>query len=345
VSTLSRIEGLTNSVLYGNLSYYKKANFVPFFKKNPMKKIYLILIVFFMLCSQAEAYWIWTPQTRRWTNPKYDVKEHPKAQLEYAREFFGVGNYKKAKAEFEKLVSRYPKAFEAAEAQYYIGLCLEKLGEPYAAFKSYQKVIDKYPFSDRITGIIEKEYNIGEQLLQEKVSFWQYISGRENPVIEIFRAVIKNAPYSDYAPAAYYKIGLFLKEVNSFSEAKAEFEKIIAEYPQSAWVNKAQYQIALCEYNESLKPDYDQKPTEGATKKFEEFVKVSPDIELTKEAKEKIGRLKEKDAQHNFNIAKFYERQKAFESATIYYRYIIKIYPESPWAEKATERLQAIETK
>jgi len=298
-----------------------------------------------MFCSQASAYWIWTPQTRRWTNPKYDVKEHPKAQLEYALGFFEAGNYKKAKVEFEKLISHYPKAFEAAEAQYYIGFCLEKLGVPYDAFKAYQKVIDKYPFSDRITEIIKKEYDIGDRLLEEKVSFWQYISGNENPVIEVFHAVIENAPYSDYAPAARYKIGLFLKEVNSFPEAKAEFEKIVAEYPQSEWVNKAKYQIALCEYNESLKPDYDQKPTEGATKKFEEFVKVNPDTELTKEAKEKIDSLKEKDAEHNFNIAEFYKRQKALDSAAIYYNYIIKTYPESPWAKKATERLQVIEVK
>ncbi|MFH1655769.1 MAG: outer membrane protein assembly factor BamD [Candidatus Omnitrophota bacterium] len=311
-----------------------------------MRKIPLIFsITFFLLCSHVYAYWIWTPQSRKWTNPKYDAKEHPKTQLEFALGFFEEENYKKAKAEFNKLVHYYPKALEAAEAQYYIGVCWEKLGEPYEAFKDYQKVINKYPFSERINEIIEKEYTIGEKLLDEGVSFWQYVSGREHPVVEIFRAVIDNAPYSDYAPASYYKIGLFLKEVNSFSEAKEEFEKITAEYPQSEWANKAQYQIALCEYNESLRPDYDQKPTEDATKKFEEFVKVNPDAELTKEAKNKIGHLKEKDAEHNFVIAKFYEKQKEFESAQIYYRYVIKTYPESPWADRAIERLQVIEAK
>jgi len=334
-STLRQfIEGLTKASKCGNL------------KLNPMRKISLIFsITFFLLCSQGFAYWIWTPQTRKWINPKYAAKEHPKAQLEYSLGFFQEGNYKKAKAELEKLVHYYPKALEAAEAQYYIGVCWNELNEPYEAFKSYEKVISKYPFSERINEIIEKEYKIGEFLLEEGVSFWEYVSGREHPVIEIFRAVIENAPYSEYAPASYYKIGLFLKQMNNFPEAKEEFEKIIAEYPQSKWVERAQYQVALCEYNESLMPDYDQRPTETATEKFEEFVKANPETELTKEAQKKIDKLKEKDAEHNFNIAKFYERQKALESAEIYYRYVIRTYPQSPWADKALERLQEIETK
>jgi TolA-binding protein len=311
-----------------------------------MRKSYIVLfIIFFILCSQAQAFWIWTRETQKWVNPKYAAKENPQAQFEYAMEFFNAGQYKIARSEFLKLIKYYPKSFEAAESQYYLGRCLEQMGKPYEAFKAYQKVIDKYPFSERITEIIEKQYSIGEELLEQKTSLWQYISGVEYPVIEVFRAVINNAPYSKYAPASYYKIGLFLKEMNSYSEAIDEFNKIISEYPQSEWVDRAKYQIAICEYKESLKPDYDQSKTKEAAKKLEEFVKVNPDMELSKKAKEKINQLKEKEAESNFNIGVFYEKQNQFESAKIYYRYVINNYPQTIWAAKSFERLEVIGTK
>lgn len=311
-----------------------------------MKKIFIIcLFAFFVLSSQVYAYWIWTPETRKWLNPKYSVKETPKAQFEFAKGFFDQGQYKKANGEFQKVINYYPKALEAAEAQYYIGEGLEKLGEPYAAFKAYQKVIEKYPFSERITEITEKEFKIGEKLLEQKTNIWQHLSGYEYPVVEVFRAVIENAPYSEYAPASYYNIGLFLKEMSGFSEAKVEFDKIVSEYPQSEWVDKAKYQIALSDYKMSLKADYDQTTSKSATEKFEEIVKANPDAELSKKAKETVSELKEKDAQSNFNIAKYYEKRKLLDSAKIYYRYITETYPESPWAAKAEERLYIIDKK
>lgn len=311
-----------------------------------MKKTLIIcLCAFFVLSSQAFAYWIWTPETRKWLNPKYAVKDTPKAQFEFAKSFFDQGQYKKANNEFQKVINAFPKAVEAAEAQYYIGESLEKLDEPYAAFKAYQKVITKYPFSERITEITEKEFKIGEKLLEQKATFWQHISGYEYPVVEVFRAVIENAPYSKYAPASYFNIGLFLKELGGFSEAKSEFDKIISEYPQSEWVDKAKYQIALCDYKMSLKPDYDQTTSKSATEKFEDIVKANPDAELSKKAKETVSELKEKDAESNFNIAKYYEKRKILESAKIYYKYVTETYPDSPWAAKAAARLYIIEKK
>ena len=328
------IERLTKSIKYGNL------------KLNPMRKIYIIsLLIVLIFCSQGYAYWIWTPETKKWTNPKYASKESPKQQFDFAMEFYNHGDYKKAQSEFQKVIHYFPKAFEAAESQYYLGMCLEKLDEPYVAFKAYQKVIDKYPFSERITEITEKQFKIGEIILEQKTSVWQYISGHEYPVIEVFRAVINNAPYSDYAPASYYKIGLFLKEMKSFSEAKDEFGKIMSEYPQSKWVDKAKYQIALCEYQESLRPDYDQSYTKDATEKLEEFVKDNPNTELSYAAKDKIDQLREREAESNFGIGKFYEKQEKIESAKIYYRYVINDYPDSVWAAKSLERLQVIDIK
>jgi len=291
------------------------------------------------------AYWIWTPKTGRWINPKWEVKSTPKQQLEYALEFYNQKNYNEALREFKKLINRYPKSYEAAEAQFYIGACLERQEKLYEAYEDYQKVIDKYPFSERVNDVIRKEFDIAEAFISGKGRKALGFLPLENPAIEILEKVIENSPYGQLAPHAQYKLGLVLKSLGRFTEAEEVFEKVIRNYPQSEWIEPAKYQIALCLASISPKPDYTQEATEEAREKFEEFVKSHPDVKLSSEAEEKILELKEKEAESNFKIASFYEKQKDYKASKVYYRYVIENYPESIWAAKSLERLKILERK
>jgi outer membrane protein assembly factor BamD len=78
---------------------------------------------------------------------------------------------------------------------------------------------------------------------------------------------------------------------------------------------------------------------------FEEFVKEHPDAALSRDAEKNIEDLKEKEAKSNFDIGFFYERQKIYDSAKLYYNFVIENYPKSIWAAKALERLQTLERK
>ena len=82
-----------------------------------------------------------------------------------------------------------------------------------------------------------------------------------------------------------------------------------------------------------------------AKERFEEFVKEHPDAVLSLDAENNINSIREKEAAASFNIAKFYEKQKAFDSAKIYYNDIINNYADSPWASQAAARLQTMERK
>ncbi len=261
--------------------------------------------------------------------------------------FYSSSDYERAIDEFKKLVRHYRQSRQAAEAGYYVGLCLEKLNKPYEAYLAYQKVVDEYPFSERIEEIVKREYEIGERFFEgeKRKVLGVALPILENPAIEIFRKVVDNSPYGDYASQAQYKIGLFYKGYGRFNEAKEEFQKVVANYPDSEWAEAAKFQIAICTSKVSLKPEYDQEATQEAKKKFEDFVKAHPDVELSKEAQDKARELKDKEAESNFKTGQFYEKQRAYQSARIYYRYIIEDYPQSPWASEAQERLKALEGK
>lgn len=317
-------------------------------KLSVMKRLILGLIFVFLSCviSPAYSYWIWTPKTGKWVNPKTAVKPSPKEQFEFAKGFYDAKNYEEAKREFGKLIRRYPKSFEASESQYYLGLLEEAQGNLYEAFLAYQKVIDKYPFSERIQEIIEREYKIGERFMAgERRKALGVALPVDNPAIEIFSKVVENSSFGPLAGKAQYKLGLVLKGLMRFYEAEEAFSKVISNYPDSEWADAARYQIAACRQALSRGPDYDQGATEEARQKFEDFVREHPEAVLSREAEKNINDLKEKEAESSFNIGRFYEKQKQFESAKIYYNEAIDNYPGTIGAARALERINIMEKK
>lgn len=313
-----------------------------------MRKVAIIFIVFFFALScPGFAFWIWTPQSNRWENPKYSVKGSPQEQLEIGQELLRSENYKDAMREFRKLIKHYPKSFEAPLAQFGIAECYEGMGQSYKAFQEYQKIIEKYPFSDLGPQVVERQHLIGERLLEhpEKSKFVRTLMGSEYDVVDIFRTVIKNAPYGPFAAVSQYKIGLYLLEKKMYQEARDEFVKVVYDYSNSEWVKSAKYQIALVDTARSALPGYDQKITQAAVRQLEEFVDVYPDAELVSKAQQEISQLQEKEAESSFLIARFYEKQKNYTSAKIYYQSIVDQFPNSSWAPKAIEQISIIKDR
>ncbi|MFC1593864.1 outer membrane protein assembly factor BamD [Candidatus Omnitrophota bacterium] len=310
------------------------------------KVLSVFFIIFFSVVTQCSAYWIWTPETRKWTNPKHATKDSPSQQLAYAKEIFDSGAYEKALKEFEKLVHRFPKAFEAAEGQYFEGRCLEEMRMPYKAHLAYQKVVNKYPFSERNSEIVERQFKLAERILEgEKRAFWDVISARDYPVVEILRAVINNEPYGPFAGAAYYKLGMYYKNLSFYEDAKKEFSKVITDHPDSEWVKPARYQIAFCDALMSSKAGYDQDNSRAAQEGFEEFLKDYPDAELSEKARAELKSLREEEAESQFKVAQFYHRKRAYKSAKIYYQYVVDRFNDTSWASPALEKIQEIGQK
>jgi outer membrane protein assembly factor BamD len=308
-----------------------------------VKKAIFAFLLLFVFSQSSWAYWIWTPESKKWTNPKFAPKESPQEQLNFAKSYYEAKDYTTALNEFKKLVKHYSDAVEAPEAQYYMGLCLEELGKYYEAYQAYQKIIDKYPFSQRTDDVLKREYIVAQKLLDYKTKLAGIDFTGENAAVEIFKKIIENSPYGQYAAASQYKIGLTLKAKAYFMEATDEFQKVVDNYPSSEWAEPAKFQIALCAASSSLDASYDQTLTQEARDKFKEFVRAHPDAELSKDAEERIVELKGKEAESNYNIGRFYEKQKEYDSAKIYYKYVIKNYPQSEWAKNAFEKMQALE--
>jgi len=298
----------------------------------------------FILAADSHAYWVWTPESGTWTNPKYAVKDTPKEQYDWAMSFFDTKDYKKGIAEFKKLVSSFPNSEYAPKSQYYVGRCFEELGNYYDAFTAYQQVIDKYPYTEKTDEIIEREYRIGNLFFsgQKDKILGVPIMPSLDKAVEIYTKVVSNAPYSQFADKAQFQLGLTHEKLQTYSEAVKAFKKLIDQYPKSELLEQAKYELAYSTSKASLAPGYDQRSTDEAIEVFEN---VANQAGQSEEVVKTLSSLKEKKANSLYDTAKFYEKQKHYDSAFIYYKNIIDKYPETSIANAAAKKLEYIKDK
>ncbi|MEI8176079.1 MAG: tetratricopeptide repeat protein [Candidatus Omnitrophota bacterium] len=316
--------------------------------RTSLQRTFLVALVWFAAAAPlCHAYWIWTPKSKTWINPKYAPKGTVREQYDYAMQGFLAKDYSKAIGEFKKMIKAFPQSELAPDAQYYIGRSYEERREYYAAFLAYQKVIDVYPRSELTDEIIERQYRIGNLFLsgQKEKLLGVAILPATDKALEILDKVVSNSPYGKYADVAQFKIGECYKKNSQYKEAADAFGKIVSDYPKSLLFEQAKYEVAQCTYKMSLKAHYDQEPTEEAIKEFKEFVAVQDKAGSIKDAQEALTRLQEKKAESLYETAFFYEKRGRSESAVIYYKEITETYPKTSWAKKAFGRMIELEKR
>jgi len=150
-----------------------------------------------------------------------------------------------------------------------------------------------------------------------------------------FQTVTESYPGSEIVDKAQFMLAEahFMNE--DYLTAAYEYERVYTDYPSSTYVPEAWFKKALCYQNESPKAVLDQENTLAAIDEFNRFIDNFPQHELAKKAQENIEELRAKLALKEYKNAELYRKLKKDESAIIYYRFVIRDYPRSIWANEA----------
>lgn len=300
-----------------------------------------------VLAPPAFAGWVWSPQTG-WIGPTGAVKDSPEEQLVFAVALFDRKDYDRARKEFTKLLKAYKHSREAAEAQYYLGRCGEEAGDYYKAFLEYRKTVQTYPSTKRFDEILEREYQLGNYFLagkKRKLFGTAAILPARDKAVEIFQAIAEDGPFSEYGQLAQYKLGLAHLALQDYEAAVTALEQIITRYPDSPLVDDARFQIAQASLKGTFRPEYDQLPTDLAARELEAFLREYPESELKTDAADRLKELKERRAQHEYQVGQFYERRRHPASALVYYETIMQRFSQTSWAPKAAARVEILQPR
>jgi outer membrane protein assembly factor BamD len=306
--------------------------------------VFLVFLMLFGFAAEAQAYWVWSPDLGKWVNPKKNAKDTPEEQYDWAMQFYNNKDYDRAVEEFEKLPAAFPASKLAAEGVYYTGICWEEKKDIAKAADNYQKLIDSYPYSDRIKDAIKREFEIANQFAagaKVKVVGMPVLPGSDK-ALELYKHIVKNAPFGTYGDQAQFQIGELYKSTGEYQEAQKAYQQVMDDYPSSPLVPKAKYQIAYVSMLASNHSVYNEQQADRAVEEFQGLKNDFPENQEALEADESIRVIRNEKAQAILKTAQFYDKQRRYKSAKIYYREITERYGDTAVAEKAKNRLTQI---
>ena len=275
------------------------------------------------------------------------VRARAKDQLEAAQQAFDAKDYTTAMKAARRTVSVWPFSDYAPQGQYLLGRCHEAREQDEAAFKAYQKLIERYPKVSNYDEVILRQMAIANRFLAgQRYLAFNYVPlfASMDKTIKLYEQIIKNGPYSEIAPQAQINIGAAneRKFVSDFPEAARAYERAADKYADRKEGTDALYKVGESYFKQAKKAEYDQSIAAQSIATFTDFTTLHSTDKRVPEAQSKIDALKTEQARGSYEIARYYERRHKWEGARIYYNDVVAKDPKSPYAEESRRRIDAI---
>lgn len=266
--------------------------------------------------------------------------------MNLARENQDKGNYWAALTMYNRVIRDYPNSVFAPEALYQQGLIYRERHQFERANRSFNKIVSRYPDYERFNQVIAAQFKVGSDLMDGKRPYyWGIIPGfrdREGS-LTVFEDLIRNAPFSDYAPLALMNIALTARDRNKPEESIDALDRLINTYPDSFLAADGYIEMGDTYASLVQGPWYDQGATREAIGYYEDFLILYRDAPNAATARERLDDIRDTLARSRFLIGDFYYRYRNNpRAATIFYNEAITIDPDSPAADEARAGLEKI---
>ena len=268
--------------------------------------------------------------------------------LETAKAKYAAGKLRAAKRTLKKIIKEHsasPAAGEALtiRARIYMAKSLWIKG-----FDDLQKVVTKHANYEKFDRVIADQFDCATALMEGArgrilwifPGFKQYGTSAKQ-----FEQIVRNAPYSDYAPLALMNIALVSEQINEPEEAIDALDRLINYYPQNMLAPDAYYNLAQT-YSDLVQGyEYDQGSTRRAISYYEDFLILFPSSHLTGEVEANLRNMENLLASSRLNLGDFYYYFRNNNTAAlVFYNEAITIEPDSEAAAEARLRIADIES-
>ncbi|WP_415907624.1 outer membrane protein assembly factor BamD [Oleiharenicola sp. Vm1] len=259
------------------------------------------------------------------------------------------GSSKSAIKGYQKVAKKYPNSLYAAEALYRTGLLYEKRREYFKSFDAFQEMVMKYPSSEKFSQVVAEQYRIAQLLLDgARPYIWGVIPGFKNRErsIEYFEQIVRNAPYSDYAPLSLMNIARGHQKMGNTEEAIDALDRMINNYPKNVLTPDAYLKLAQTHSSLVEGAYYDQASTKEAITYFEDYLIQFPGDSGAGTAEKGLADMKTMLAQSKMILADYYYKyRKNYTAAKVFYNEAITTYPDSPVAARARKMLADVDAR
>jgi outer membrane protein assembly factor BamD len=144
-----------------------------------------------------------------------------------------------------------------------------------------------------------------------------------------YQEIQEKAPDRSYDADIMLRIADTYYGEEKYSEALVEYQAFLNFHPVHRDASYAQYQIGMCSYQDLTTIDRDPSVTRAALKEFQNLLVKFPGNPYEEEAKKYITSCKERLAEYELYVGKFYYKKGSYPAALGRLEKLLKDYPGS----------------
>jgi tetratricopeptide (TPR) repeat protein len=229
------------------------------------------------------------------------------------------------------------------EAMFLLGDAYFDAGDFYKAYQSYE-VVAEATSGELFQQATRKEIDVARA----------FFAGRPRIVWRIFRlpayddgVEILTRVYERIPGTPLGEVALRLKADYFFNRgdmtvAQDEYANLVKEFPIGRYTRAAMLRSAESADASFPGVKYDDHPLAEAEERYRQVQTAHPDFARRENVDERLEAIRQKRADKDLEVARYYERTKHPGAAEFYYRLIIKERPDTLAASEARQRLRAL---
>ena len=275
------------------------------------------------------------------------------ADNEQAREAYSNGlkkmeekSYRAAAEDFNDAIRFADSVTLKVNALNKAAVANRKANRLYQEFICLKNLISRYPSECNVDKLVKREYEIGNKFFsgyREKPYWWMPWIENDDKTKEIYETILKQLPYSNFAPVLLIKLGIIYLRDNENEKAIAAYRNIIENYGESKSKETAYLDLAFIYLQLAAKGDGDGSKTKSARKYLIEFIKKYPQSKEIAWAKNSLKETYEMEANRLYQLAEFYYKKNNQKAAKRYIKQVLVNFPETRAVAKSEKLLDKID--
>lgn len=261
------------------------------------------------------------------------------------RQRLDAGQSRQARNLARDFIEDRPLSGLLEEAYFLAGEAELQRNRLWQAFEWYEKQLDNFPTGRLYERALVREMLIARKFLdgQKKIVWGIFRLPARDDGLEILQRIAERLPGSELAEESLMTVGDYHFSREHWLEAASAYQAYLDRFGQRFRSVDAEMRAARAMLNSYRGYAHDDTPLLEAEQRYLSFRARYPDVAAQEDVSGTLHEIEQQRAQKDYETARFYRRIGRDEAAAFYYREVMQLYPDTPYANLARNELQELD--